>query len=116
VPNTPVAAPSEPPARVAWHFAQAFVGYEVGQNDDETAAAFAATATPALAKSLAANPPRLPEGAKVPKAQVLNVVIGDSAENQMVASVSLIRLRAMSEVRLTLIKAHDDWRVAQVLG
>jgi hypothetical protein len=52
----------------------------------------------------------------VPQARVLNVVLGPAAKNQVTASVSLVRLRAISEVRLTLTKTGDEWRVAQVLG
>lgn len=116
VPNAPAATPSAPPARVAWRFAQAFVRYEVGRGDRLTTAAFNSTATHALAKSLAGDPPRLPVGQKVPQARVLNVVLANASKTQMTASVSLVRLRAMSEVRLTLILAHNEWRVAQVLG
>jgi len=32
------------------------------------------------------------------------------------ASVSLFRLRAVSELRLTLTRTGESWRVAQVLG
>jgi hypothetical protein len=113
----PATATAEPPARVAWRFAQAFVLYEVGKSNDETAATFAETADPVLAKSLAVSPPRLPTGTKVPEARVLNVVLADRKQKQVTASVSLARLRAVSEVRLTL--TQDDkgvWRVLQVLG
>ena len=58
----PAAVPSAPPARVAWQFADAFVRYEIGKIDERTAAGFAATATPPLAKSLSEEPPRLPAG------------------------------------------------------
>ena len=116
VPQAPTATPSAPPARVAWRFAQAFVRYEVGQGDKVTNAAFESTATKALAKSLAADPPRLPAGHKVPQARVLNVVLANATKTQITASVSLVRLKAMSEVRLTLVLVKNDWRVAQVLG
>jgi hypothetical protein len=116
VPQATADAPSAPPARVSWRFAQAFVRYEVGRGDKLTTAAFNSTATHALAKSLAADPPRLPVGHKVPQARVLNVVLANASKTQITASVSLVRLRAMSEVRLTLILAHNEWRVAQVLG
>ena len=115
----PVQAPtksSAPPTHVAWQFAQAFVGYEVGKSTKKTDAAFTATATKPLQKSLAADPPRLPSSGKVPQARVLNVVLGAAAKNQVTASVSLVRLRAISEVRLILTKTADEWRVAQVLG
>lgn len=112
----PAGKPSAPPAQVAWRFAQGFVAYEVGQSGPRTAAAFAGTATRQLAKALAADPPRLPAKGKVPQARVLNVVLGPPGKNQIGASVSLVRLRAVSEVRLTLTKTGDQWRVAQVLG
>jgi len=115
----PVQAPaksSAPPAQVAWHFAQAFVGYEVGHAGHQADQAFAATATKQLAKALAADPPRLPAKAKVPQARVLNVVLGAKEKTQVTASVSLVRLRAVSELRLTLTNSGDGWRVAQVLG
>jgi hypothetical protein len=115
-PPQPPTKASAPPEQVAWQFAQAFVGYEVGSSSKKTDGAFAATATKPLAKALAADPPRLPANGKVPQARVLNVVIGEAGKEQVTASVSLIRLRAISEVRLTLTKSGDVWRVAQVLG
>jgi hypothetical protein len=116
VPSAPPAKPSAPPAQVSWQFAQAFVSYEVGQSGKGTAAAFEQTATKPLAKALANDPPRLPANGKVPKARVLNVVLGTATKDQITASVSLVRLRAISEIRLILTRAGDDWRVAQVLG
>jgi hypothetical protein len=116
VPTQPPAKPSAAPAQVAWQFAQAFVGYEVGHSSKATDAAFAGTATRQLAKALSADPPRLPATGKVPKARVVNVVLGDGSKQQVTASVSLVRLRAISEIRLTLTKTGDVWRVAQVLG
>jgi hypothetical protein len=115
-PVQPPTKASAPPEQVAWQFAQAFVGYEVGKSSQKTDAAFAATATKPLVKSLAKDPPRLPSSGKVPQARVLNVVLGGAGKEQVTASVSLVRLRAISEVRLTLTKTGDRWRVAQVLG
>jgi hypothetical protein len=115
-PPQPPTESAAPPAQVAWQFAQAFVGYEVGNSTKKTDAAFAATATKPLVKSLATDPPRLPSSDKVPQARVLNVVLGTASKQQVTASVSLVRLRAISEVRLTLTKTGDAWRVAQVLG
>jgi len=115
-PVQPPTKASAPPEQVAWQFAQAFVGYEVGKSNKKTDAAFVATATKPLVKSLAADPPRLPSKGKVPQARVLNVVLGATGKQQVTASVSLVRLRAISEVRLTLTKTGDQWRVAQVLG
>ena len=112
----PAAKPTEKPAEVAWEFAQAFVTYEVGQSGKETASTFASTATKPLAKALKTDPPRLPASGKVPKARVLNVVLGTASKQQATASVSLVRLRAVSELRLTLTRTEDEWRVAQVLG
>jgi len=114
-PQPPTKA-SAPPAQVAWQFAQAFVGYEVGHSSKATTQAFNSTATKPLAKSLATDPPRLPANGKVPRARVLNVVLGASTKQQVTASVSLVRLRTMSELRLTLTRNGDEWRVAQVLG
>ncbi|HKH23534.1 MAG TPA: hypothetical protein VKA88_07925 [Solirubrobacterales bacterium] len=116
IPAQPPAKPSAPPAKVAWRFSQAFVAYEVGRADKETAGVFGDTASKQLAKALADDPPRLPAKGKVPQARVLNVVLGTAAKSQLSASVSLVRLRAISELRLTLTKRGDDWRVAQVLG
>jgi hypothetical protein len=115
-PPQPPAQTAAPPEQVAWQFAQAFVAYEVGHSSKRTEAVFGATASKQLAKSLAADPPRLPSGHRVPQARVLNVVLGNATKNQVTASVSLVRLRAISEVRLTLMKTGDAWRVAQVLG
>ena len=115
-PVQPPAKTAAPPEKVAWQFAQSFVGYEVGRSSKKTDAAFAATATKPLVKSLAKDPPRLPSSGKVPQARVLNVVLGTASKSQVTASVSLVRLRAISELRLTLTKSGDEWRVAQVLG
>jgi hypothetical protein len=113
---TPAALPSAPPAKVAWRFADAFVRYEIGKLDERTASGFAATATPPLAKSLSEESPRLPAGTKVPEAKVLNVVLADRTPEQITASVSMVRLRTISEVRLTLEHTEDGWRVSGVLG
>ena len=112
----PPAKSSAPPAQVAWDFAQAFVGYEVGRQGKEVDRVFAATATKQLAKALASDPPRLPSKGRVPRARVLNVVLGAQAKGQATASVSLVRLRAISEQRLTLTRSGGAWRVAPVLG
>jgi hypothetical protein len=116
VPSTPAPEPTEKPAQVAWQFAQAFVAYEVGHTSNSTESAFASTTTKPLGKALASDPPRLPSSGKVPKARVLNVVLGAAGKRQVTASVSLVRLRTMSELRLTLSRTGDQWRVAQVLG
>jgi hypothetical protein len=115
-PPQPPAKTATPPAQVAWQFAQAFVGYEVGKAGQRVDEVFGATATKPLAKALAADPPRLPAGDKVPRARVLNIVLGAHEKSQVTASVSLVRLRAISELRLTLTRSGDGWRVAQVLG
>lgn len=102
--------------QVAWRFAQAFVLYEVGKVDKEAADTFRTAATPPLAKALKDHPPRLPEGKKVPEAKVLNVVLGKETGKEMTASISLVRLQAASELRLTLRDTKKGWRVAGVLG
>jgi hypothetical protein len=115
-PPQPPTKASAPPEQVAWQFAQAFVGYEVGRSSKKTDEALGAAATKPLTKALATDPPRLPADGKVPQARVLNVVLGAAGKEQVTASVSLVRLRSISEVRLTLTKTGDEWRVAQVLG
>jgi hypothetical protein len=109
------------PASVAWRFSQAFVDYEIGQSEAKTAQTFAETASPVLAKALSEDPPRLPNGTPVPAARVLNVVLANETPKndptQVTASVSLLRVGTVSEVRLTLVKGeHDVWKVSEVLG
>lgn len=110
------AGPDAPPDQIAWRFAQAFVAYEVGKVGKDDMASFDATATGPLADSLGTSPPRLPEGTKVPQAKVLNVVLGAQQGKEVTASVSLLRLQAASELRLTLREVKKGWRVAGVLG
>jgi hypothetical protein len=114
-PGAPVVA-SAAPDEVALLFADAFVHYEVGEVDDRTAATFEAVAADPLAKALAKEPPRLPASEDVPRARVLNVVLGEREGEQVEASVSLVRLRAASELRLTLRHTPEGWQVAEVLG
>lgn len=111
-------APSGPgPAAVAWRFSQAFVDYEIGRTGTKTGQTFAETASPDLAKALSEDPPRLPNGTPVPAARVLNVVLGKESEKEVVASVSLLRVGTVSEVKLTLTHAEDNiWKVSEVLG
>jgi hypothetical protein len=77
---------------------------------------FAHTVTPALLKALRERPPRLPGEVDVPKARVLNVVLGEPQRKQVDASVSLLRLGNVSELRLTLTKDKDGWAVSEVRG
>ena len=80
--------------------------------------AFAATATPALAKSLLKRPPRLPANVKVPKAKVLNIVAGALPRRRLHAQ----RLAAAGRVspascgcEMEKLKG-EGWRVTNVLG
>jgi hypothetical protein len=111
-----VPPPDAPPADVARSFADAFVAYEVGEADERTSAVFAAVAEEPLARALQDEPPRLPAAAEVPKADVLNVVVGRRDGEKMEASVSLVRLDAASELRLTLEQTPEGWQVTRVLG
>lgn len=104
------------PDQVAWRFAEAFVLYEVGRVDEDVRKGFGETATRPLAAALGTDPPRLPDGSKVPEARVLNVVPGARTGKEMTVSVSLLRLKAASELRLTLRELDQGWRVAEVLG
>ena len=100
----------------AQNFAGAFVLYEVGKSNPQVKQTFAQTATPALAKALRDRPPRLPDSVKVPTAKVQNVVLGAKSGKSLDASVSLLRLGAISELRLTLIQRHKAWVVSEVRG
>jgi hypothetical protein len=97
-------------------FAGAFVLYEVGKSNPQVKRTFARTTTPALAKALRDRPPRLPASVKVPTAKVQNVVLGAKTGKNLDASVSLLRLGAVSELRLTLIQRHKAWLVSEVRG
>ena len=111
VPAGPVAM------KTAHRFAEAFVFYEVGEKPGRAKTVFGETATEGLAKALEERPPRLPSDGKVPKAKVLNLVAGPRFGRQYTVSVSLLRVGATSELRITLQKEKDgEWRVAQILG
>jgi hypothetical protein len=97
-------------------FAGAFVLYEVGKTNAKVKHTFARTATLALANALRDRPPRLPDSVKVPTAKVENVVIGASHGKEVDASISLLRLGDLSELRLTLTKRGGDWAVSEVRG
>jgi hypothetical protein len=116
--SAPVPVPAGPAAmKVARRFSEAFVFYEIGEKPALAKAAFGKTATEELAKALDERPPRLPSGAKVPKAKVLNLVPGPRFGRQYTVSVSLLRVGVTSELRLTLQKEKDGkWTVAQILG
>ncbi len=110
--------PAGPAAmKVARRFSKAFVFYEIGRHPARAKAVFAETATTQLAKALGERPPRLPSGAKVPKARVVNLVPGPRAGKAYTVSVSLLRVGVTSELRLTLQEEKGGgWSVAQVLG
>jgi hypothetical protein len=112
----PGGGPTAPPANVAWDFAQAFVRYEVGKADERVANTFAEVADAPLAEALGTDPPRLPKDQQVPEAKVLNVVLGERQDEELQVSVSLVRLQAASELRLTLRHTPEGWLVAKVLG
>jgi hypothetical protein len=52
----------------------------------------------------------------VPEAKVLNVVLGERQGEELEVSVSLVRMQATSELRLTLRHTPEGWLVARVLG
>lgn len=115
-PPIAVPEPGAPPTQVAEAFAEAFVRYEIGEVDESTAATFAAVAEKPLAQSLEQDPPRLPAGTEVPEARVMNVVLSEPNGKQVDASVSLVRLQAASELRLTLQAYPEGWQVIGVRG
>lgn len=104
--------------KVAHRFAGAFVLYETGQGGGKVRAIFGETATPRLARTLLHRPPRLPANAKVPKAEVLNIVPGPRRGDTYTLSVSLLRLGITSELRLGMQrdKQSGEWQVTDVLG
>jgi hypothetical protein len=104
--------------QTAQDFAGAFVLYEVGRTNPKVKKTFAQTATPGLVKALKARPPRQPGSVKVPKAKVQNVVLSTPQDKGRLieASVSLLRLGALSELRLTLTHRHGAWAVSEVRG
>jgi hypothetical protein len=109
--------PAGPAAmKVARRFSDAFVFYEVGKRPARAKAVFDETATPELATALGERPPRLPAGAKVPKARVVNLVPGPRAGKAYTVSVSLLRVGLTSELRLELNKKHAGWVVTDVRG
>lgn len=110
VPAGPVAM------KVARRFSEAFVFYEIGKRPSEAKTVFGETATPDLASALGERPPRLPEGATVPKARVVNLVPGPRAGKAYTVSVSLLRVGLTSELRLELRNKNGDWLVTDVRG
>jgi hypothetical protein len=113
------AVPAGPAAtKVAHRFADAFVLYETGQDNAKVRAAFAATATPHLARALLRRPPRLPANAKVPKAKVLNIVPGPKHGETYTMSVSLLRVGLTSELRIEMAPdpKSGEWHVKGILG
>jgi hypothetical protein len=113
----PAAAANDATAlRAAKQFAGAFVLYEVGKTNPKVKRTIARTATPALARALRERPPRLPASVKVPVAKVKNIVLGARRGRELGASVSLLRLGDLSELRLTLTRRHGAWAVSEVRG
>ena len=107
--------PDSPPLKVAHKFALTFVDYEVGKKG--AANDFKSIATPKLSKELKQDPPRQPSNGKIPKADVMNVVKGDSKGDTMEVSVSLLRSGATSELRLAVEQQKNKkWLVSEVRG
>jgi hypothetical protein len=102
--------------KTARDFSGAFVLYEVGESSPKVHKTFARTATPALARALRERPPRLPNSVSVPTAKVQNVVLGARQGRHVDASVSLLRVGDLSELRLDLIKRQGTWAVSEVRG
>jgi hypothetical protein len=115
LPDGPPAGPAA--VAVARKFADAFVVYETGGDEDTVRKAFGATATPELTKALLRRPPRQPAGVEVPQAKVLNIVPAPSHGTIYPLSVSLLRVGATSELRLEMEQLKNQgWRVTNVLG
>ena len=114
----PAPEPKEPAMEAAHRFATAFAAWEVGRK--AAIRTIKETTTRRLGRELAARPPRLPEGVKVPRARVLNVVEGKSTGDRTEASVSLLRAGSASELRLLLKREGRGrkavWLVTEVKG
>jgi hypothetical protein len=109
--------PAGPAAmRVARHFAEAFVLYEIGQRPERTQAIFEETTSPRLATALEERPPRQPAGVEVPQARVLNLVPGPRSGSAYTVSASLLRLGTTSELRLVIRRKNGTWVVTDVRG
>lgn len=109
--------PAGPAAmKVARRFSEAFVFYEIGERPARAVTVFEETATPTLAAALAERPPRLPKGAEVPKARVLNLVPGPRSGNVYTVSASLLRVGVTSELRLKMTTLNGAWVVTDVRG
>ena len=123
VPDSPpgpvVSAPGEAPKaalKIARQFSDAFVLYEIGNQDPDVMAAFRETAAAPLVKALAERPPRQPASVDVPQAKVLNVVAGPRLGDSLEVSVSLLRVGDTSELRLNLQHSDSGWLVTDVRG
>lgn len=115
LPDGPPAGPAA--VAVARKFADAFVVYETGGDEDTVRKAFGATATPELTKALMRRPPHQPAGVEVPQAKVLNIVPAPSHGTIYPLSVSLLRVGVTSELRLEMEQLKNQgWRVTNVLG
>lgn len=114
----PAKAPESGPLMTAHSFATTFVDYEVGKKG--AAKQFKKTATKSLAKALAVDPPKLPANGTVPKATVMNVVMGPKVDGKLGVSVALMRLGTASELRLALGQIgkgnKKQWLVTEVRG
>jgi hypothetical protein len=110
-------APAEAGAlRVARRFAEAFVLYEIGEADARVRRALESTTTPGLAKALRRRPPHQPADVDVPRARVLNVVLGPRHRDRVSVSASLLRVGTTSELRLDLRRTTGGWQVTDVRG
>jgi len=102
---------------VARRFAEAFVLYEIGLEEGDVRKAFDGVATPGLAKALSNRPPRQPAEVDVPRARVLNVVLGPRrGKSFRSASISLLRVGSISELRVDLRRTKSGWLVSDVRG
>lgn len=102
--------------KVARRFADAFVRYEIGENEERAEEVFSETATPELASALAERPPRQPATVEVPQARVLNMVPGPKRGRTYTVSASLLRVGTTSELRLEMRKKNGNWLITDVRG
>ena len=116
--RSPAIAPGRrPPDDVAWHFAQAFVRYEVGKADERRPQTFARLADAAARQGARAATRRgCPPAPRCREAEVLNVVLGE--QRRQASSRPASRWSPAGRQRAAPdpdADPEDGWQVAEVL-
>lgn len=105
---------------VARRFLDAFTRYEVGRLDSKTRAELRATATAAFFPELVSAPPRVPTGAKPPRArpaarfEVVPIAAAPSGDELLEVELvtSLVRASERTPIGIRLRRVQGRWRVS----